>query len=76
MYKPSKDDFILYWSRDCVIVTDLISEAAVRSDKSYHIMLEKMLVDMSVDKLIAATFNKAELPDVCEQAQSRYLLDP
>ena len=39
------------------------------------IMLEKMLVDMSADKLIAATFSKAELPDVYEQAQSRYHLD-
>ncbi len=38
-------------------------------------MLEKMLVDMSADKLIATAFSKAELPDVYEQAQSRYLLD-
>ena len=75
MYKPGKDDFNLYWSKDCVIVTNLISEAPVRSDKSHYIKLEKMLVDISADKLIAATFSKAELPDVYEQAQSRYLLD-
>lgn len=75
MYKPEKKDFNLYWSKDCVIITDLISEAPIRIDSPHSIMLEKMLVDMSADKLIAATFSKAELPDVCEQAQSKYLLD-
>lgn len=75
MYKPSKNDFNLYWVKDSVVVTDLISEAPIRTSKPNYIMLEKMLVDMSADKLIAATFSKAELPDVYEQAQSRYLLD-
>ena len=75
MYKPSEKEFNLYWSKDCVIVTDMISEAPIRADMPHHIMLEKMLVDMSADKLIAATFSKAELSDVYEQAQSRYLLD-
>lgn len=75
MYKPEKKDINLYWSKDCVIITDLISEAPIRIDSPHSIMLEKMLVDMSADKLIATTFSKSELPDVCEQAQSRYLLD-
>lgn len=75
MYKPGKNDFNLYWSKDCVVVTDMISEAPIRADKPHSIMLEKMLVDMLADKLIAAAFSKAELPDVIEQAQSRYLLD-
>lgn len=75
MYKPAQKDFSLYWSKDCVIVTDMISEAPIRARKPYYIMLEKMLVDMSADKLIGATFSKAELPDIYEQAQSRYLLD-
>ena len=75
MYKPGKDDYNLYWSKDCVIVTDMISEAPIRVDKPHVIMLEKMLVDMLADKLIATTFSKAELPNVVEQAQSQYLLD-
>ena len=75
MYKPSKNDFNLYWAKDGVIITHMISEAPIRADKSHYIMLEKMLVDISADKLIAATFSKTELPDVYEQVQSRYLLD-
>lgn len=75
MYKPSKNDFNLYWEKDSVIVTDMISEAPIRRNNPNYIMLEKILVDMSADKLISTTFSKAELPDVYEQAQSRYLLD-
>jgi len=75
MYKPTVKDLGLYWSGDCIIVTDLISEAPLRTDMPHSIMLEKMLVDMSADKLIAASFSKAEFPFVIEQAKSRYLLD-
>ncbi|MBQ9329082.1 MAG: hypothetical protein IJ225_11205 [Solobacterium sp.] len=75
MYKPGKNDFDLYWSRDGIVVTDLISEAPLRTDEPHTIMLEKMLVDMVADKLIRSTYSKAELPDVFEQAQSRYYMD-
>lgn len=75
MYKPGKKDFGLYWSRDCVIVTDLISEAPIRTDQPHSIMLEKVLVDMCADKLISTTFSKAELPDVFANAKNQYLID-
>ena len=75
MYKPGRKDFNLYWSRGCVVVTDMISEAPLRADNPHSIMLEKMLVDMSADKLISGTFSKSEIPDIMEQAQNRYMLD-
>ena len=75
MYKPGKKEFDLYWSRDEIVVTDIISEAPLRIDEPHKIMLEKKLVDMIADKLISTTYNKAEFPDVIEQVQSRYYLD-
>lgn len=75
MYKPSRNAFNLYWSRECVIVTDMISEAPLRTVEPHSILLEKMLVDMLADKLISSTFSRSEFPNVIEQAQSRYLLD-
>ncbi len=75
MYKPRKKEFDLYWSRDCIIITDMISEAPLRSDKPHVISLEKMLVDMTADKMISGTYSKAEYPDIIEQSQSRYFLD-
>ena len=70
-----KKEFDLYWSRDEIVVTDIISEAPLRTDEPHRIMLEKMLVDMVADKLISTTYSKVELSDVIEQAQSRYYLD-
>ena len=75
LYKPGREEFALYWSGECVVVTDMISEAPLRADNPHSIMLEKMLVDMLADKLISGTFSKAEFPDIMEQAQSRYMLD-
>lgn len=75
MYKPSLNEFELYWAKDGIVVTDLISEAPLRTKESYVILLEKMLVDMCVDKLILNTYSKAEIPDVIEQAQSCFRLD-
>lgn len=75
LYKPNKKEFRLYWNTGTIVITDLISEAPMRSDDPHSIMLEKMLVDMCADKLIASTFSRAELPDVFDQAMSRYILD-
>lgn len=75
MYKPRVDAFDLYWKRDCIVITDLITEAPLRSDGPHVIMLEKILVDMCADKLMSSTFSEAEFPDIMEQAQSRYHLD-
>ena len=75
MYKPARKEFDLYWEKDCIVVTDIISEAPVRGDKPHLIMIEKMLVDMLADRLISGTYSKAEYQDVMEQAYSRYRID-
>ena len=65
----------LYWSKGCIIVTEMVSEAPLRVSEPHAITLEKMLVDMLAEKLILASYSKAEYPDVIEQAESRFLLD-
>lgn len=75
MYKPSQKDFNLYWARDSIIVTYIISEAPLRITKPHTIMLEKMLVDMYADKPISGTYNKTEFQSVFENAQKHYLLE-
>ena len=75
LYKPNRENYELYWSRDSIVVTDMISEAPLRGDQPHMITLEKMLVDMYADKLISSAYSRAEYPDVIEQAASRYLLD-
>ncbi|RKI92820.1 hypothetical protein D7V94_05745 [Parablautia intestinalis] len=53
----------------------MISEAPLRTVVPHVILLEKMLVDLSSDKMISTTYSKAEFPDAIEQAQSQYLID-
>ena len=75
LYKPSGEDMALYWSGGSIIVTDMISEAPLRTAAPHAITLEKMLVDMYADKLISASYSSAEYPDVIEQAENHYFLD-
>ena len=75
LYKPGVEELYLYWASGMVIITDLISEAPLRKDQPHAITLEKMLVDICADKLIASTFSKAELPDVFDQALESYAID-
>ena len=72
LYKPSGKDFSLYWSKDCVVVTDLISEAPTLEAEPHSICLEKLLVDMYTDKQISTTYSKAEFPEVIHLARSQY----
>ncbi len=75
LYKPRVEDMALYWSQGSIIVTDMISEAPLRTSDPHSITLEKMLVDMLADKLISATYSKSEYPDVIGQAEKGFLLD-
>lgn len=75
MYKPSTKQFSLYWAKDSVIVTDIISEAPKEQGSPHAICLEKMLVDMYCDKLISKLYGKAEFNSIVGQALSRYLVE-
>ena len=75
MFKPSAKDRALYWTKNCIIVTDMVSEAPLSRRHPHCITLEKMLVDMYCDKFIIGTYSSAEFPDVLKQAEKRYLLD-
>ena len=72
LYKPKKADFALYWEKDCIVVTDMISEAPLSAAAPHEICLEKMLVDMYCDKLIASAYSKSEYPQVLQQATGTY----
>ena len=75
LYRPSGKDFSLYWVKDCIVVSDLISEAPILVDEPHSICLEKLLVDMYTDKIISTTYSKAEFPDVIQLALSQYQVD-
>nr|MBQ4457610.1 hypothetical protein [Clostridia bacterium] len=75
LYKPKKADYALYWEKDCIVVTDLVSEAPLSVAAQHEICLEKMLVDMYCDKLISTTYSKSEYPQVLYQAMESYHME-
>ena len=75
LYNPSLNDYNLYWTKNSIIITDLISESPMSNEKSHEIVLEKMLVDICADKIIASTYSKSELPNIIATAKNNYQLD-
>ena len=75
MYKPSKKNFNLYWASNCIIVTDMVSEAPRSANHPHIITMEKMLVDIYCDKLIRSTYSVAEYASVVEQAMKTYRVE-
>ena len=75
LYRPSKQDFSLYWNKDLIVVTDLISESPINSANPHSICLEKILVDIISDKCITSSYSGAEYPNIINQAMERYNVD-
>ncbi len=75
LYKPGKRDFDRYWMRDCIVVTELISQAPLSQQAPHEMTVEKMLVDVLAEKSIAATFSPSELPFLFENVMEGYQVD-
>ena len=75
LYKPTKKEFSLYWEKEGIVITELISEAPVLDSCPHYVCLEKLLVDLYCDKLLKTTYSKAEYKEVVEQAVRRYTID-
>lgn len=75
LYKPNAKDFERYWTPNCTVILDLISQSPLSAEYPHEITIEKMLVDILADKSIAATFSPAELPYIFEDVMESYQAD-
>lgn len=75
LFKPGKKEFERYWTKDCLVVLELTSQAPMNPDAQHEIRLEKLLVDILADKSIAATFSPSELPQIFENVMQSYRVD-
>ena len=75
LYKPNRTEFSRYWTRGCVVVLELISQAPLSSTQPHEMTMEKMLVDIIADKSIEATYNPAELSDIFRNVRKNYRVD-
>ena len=75
LYRPGKSEFGRYWTRDCIVVLDLISQSPLSQDNPHEITAEKMLVDITAEKSISRTFSPSEIPFVFENVIRSYHVD-
>lgn len=75
LYRPGKSEFGRYWTRDCIVVLDLISQSPLSQDNPHEITAEKMLVDITAEKSISRTFSPSEIPFVFENVMRSYHVD-
>ena len=75
LYRPGKNEFDRYWTKDCIVVLDLISQAPLSQDKPHEITAEKMLVDIIAERSISGTFSPSEIPFVYENVMRSYQVD-
>ena len=75
LYKPKQNDFERYWSKDCVIIVDKVSEAPKKKEKPHDMTIEKLLVDIFAEPMIRILFSPGEYLFMVETALSLYNVD-
>ena len=75
MLKPGYDEYNRYLTDDQIVVLRLPSEAPKGTEAPWHSRLEKILVDIAVDKLLSRVVSGAEYHTIFSESFERYLID-
>ena len=75
MLKPSVDDYFKYLVDDQLVVIRLTSESPKTVSDEWKSRLEKILVDITVDKLLSHIVPSEEYEAIFKESFERYLLD-
>ena len=75
LLRPGKSEYGKYWTKDCIVVLDLISQSPLSTQFPHAITVEKMLVDIIAERSIAATFSPSEFPSLYANVLSAYSID-
>ncbi len=75
MLKPRPEEYFRYLVSDQVVILKLPSEAPKGIDEVWHSRIEKMLVDISVDKLLSKIVSASEYNAIFTGVYERYYID-
>lgn len=75
LLKPNLEICTIYAEGGTMIVQNLISEASVNRKCPHGVLLEKLFVDMMVDKLVTMFVSPGEFADIYENAFAAYVID-
>ena len=75
LLKPKADDYYRYLVEDQIVILRLPSESPKGVDEPWKSRLERILVDITVDKLLSQMVSTGEYEAIFSQASDRYVLD-
>lgn len=75
LLNPTSNVFHQYWKEDMIVIEKLTTEAPKGKQEFWHTDLEKILVDIMADKLIADSFSESEYPLIYESAFNNFVID-
>ena len=75
LFKPGADELFRYKNENMVVIVKLPSESPKGIAVFWDTRLEKMLVDIAVDKLLRKVVYSGEYPAIFQDAFSKYTID-
>ena len=75
LLKPDADELFRYLTEDMVVIGKLPTESPKGIDVFWDTRLEKMLVDIAVDKLLRKVVYSGEYPAIYQGGFSKYAID-
>ena len=72
---PSIGDYHRYKADDTIVLCRRISESPVGHNPEWSTCIEKLLVDIVAEQLIASSFGDSETPRIYEGAFEKYVID-
>ena len=75
LLKPDADDLFRYLTEDMVVIIKLPTESPRGTAVFWDTRLEKMLVDIAVDKLLRKVVYSGEYPAIFQDAFKKYAID-
>ncbi|MBP3808956.1 MAG: hypothetical protein ILA13_11305 [Eubacterium sp.] len=72
---PTSDIYHNYVTDDTIVIYKLISESPRGMDKQWNTRLEKLLVDLIVDKSIKDAISKGEIKNIFTGVFEKYAID-
>ena len=75
LLKPTYENFIRYAKWGTIVVKNLVSESPNDLDMPHQIRLEKILVDLVVDKFTSKLIQANELKDIYAYCLEHYMID-
>ena len=75
LLKPDADELFRYLNEDMVVIVKLPTESPKGIDVFWDTRLEKMLVDIAVDKLLRKVVYSGEYPAIYQDVFNKYAID-